>query len=124
MCKTELQYEGLRDRDWAMNLSPTFPPYHVVGFTPKSLRRALRATGFEVVELAQPAALADGALPAAQRRRVSRTARARHSLVDRKQDRARRRTEVLGPRGVITAASASPARRASSAPAARARFRR
>jgi hypothetical protein len=30
-------YRRLQGRNWAQNLSPTFPPYHVVGFTPKSL---------------------------------------------------------------------------------------
>ena len=44
-------YMKLRGRDWAVNLSPTFPPYHVVGFCPRSLRRLLAATGFEVVSL-------------------------------------------------------------------------
>src|SRR5437763_11287266 len=46
-------YMRARGRDWAVNLSPTFPPYHVVGFTPPSLRRALGAAGFEVIELTQ-----------------------------------------------------------------------
>jgi len=44
-------YMRARGRDWAVNLSPTFPPYHVVGFTPASLRRALEASGFDVIEL-------------------------------------------------------------------------
>lgn len=45
-------YMRIRGRDWAMNLSPTFPPFHVVGFCPSSLRALLDATDFEVVELA------------------------------------------------------------------------
>lgn len=37
--------------DWTMSLSPTFSPYHVVGFSAKSLRFALEKTGFEVISL-------------------------------------------------------------------------
>jgi SAM-dependent methyltransferase len=44
-------YMRLRGRDWVVNLSPTFPPFHVVGFCPASLRRLLEASGFEIVEL-------------------------------------------------------------------------
>ena len=44
-------YMRLRGRDWAINLSPTFPPFHVVGFCPRSLRVALGQAGFAVVEL-------------------------------------------------------------------------
>lgn len=44
-------YMRLRGRDWAVNLSPTFPPFHVVGFCPKSLRHALSIAGLDVVEL-------------------------------------------------------------------------
>jgi SAM-dependent methyltransferase len=44
-------YMRLRGRSWAVNLSPSFPPYHVVGFCPRSLRRLLEATGFVDVEL-------------------------------------------------------------------------
>lgn len=44
-------YMRIRGRDWAVNMSPTFPPFHVVGFCPRSLRTILDATGFEVVEL-------------------------------------------------------------------------
>lgn len=39
-------YQRLRGRDWVVNLSPTFPPYHVFGFTPRSLRKLLSVTGF------------------------------------------------------------------------------
>jgi SAM-dependent methyltransferase len=39
-------YLRARRTDWAVNLSPTFSPYHVVGFSPASLRYALAATGF------------------------------------------------------------------------------
>lgn len=44
-------YMRLRGRDWAVNLSPTFPPYHVVGFCPRSLAGVVKRIGFEVVEL-------------------------------------------------------------------------
>ena len=38
-------------KDWTMSLSPTFPPFHVVGFSPTSLERSLELSGFEIVEL-------------------------------------------------------------------------
>lgn len=38
-------------RDWCVNLAPTFPPYHVQGFSPKSLRTLLDRVGFDIVEL-------------------------------------------------------------------------
>jgi SAM-dependent methyltransferase len=41
-------YERLRGRDWVVNLAPTFSPFHVFGFTPKSLRALLSKHGFEV----------------------------------------------------------------------------
>ena len=47
-------YMRARGRDWAINLSPTFPPFHVVGFSPTSLRRALAKAGFEVYKLEVP----------------------------------------------------------------------
>jgi SAM-dependent methyltransferase len=37
--------------DWTMSLSPTFSPFHVVGFSPKSLRFALEKIGYNVLEL-------------------------------------------------------------------------
>jgi SAM-dependent methyltransferase len=39
-------YLRLTGKDWAINLSPTFPPFHVVGFCPASLKWALGRTGF------------------------------------------------------------------------------
>jgi SAM-dependent methyltransferase len=42
-------YMRLRATDWAINLSPTFPPFHVVGFCPISLRRLLDRTGFQPI---------------------------------------------------------------------------
>jgi SAM-dependent methyltransferase len=47
-------YMRARGRDWAINLSPTFPPFHVVGFSPASLRLALAKVGFEVYRLEVP----------------------------------------------------------------------
>jgi SAM-dependent methyltransferase len=44
-------YQRLRLRDWVVNLSPTFPPYHVFGFTPRALRALLLSTGFRVAKL-------------------------------------------------------------------------
>ena len=46
-------YLRLSRRDWAVNLSPTFSPYHVVGFCPRSLRRLLMEAGFAVASLKQ-----------------------------------------------------------------------
>lgn len=42
-------YMRLRATDWAINLSPTFPPFHVVGFCPMSLRYLLDRTGFRPI---------------------------------------------------------------------------
>lgn len=42
-------YLRLTGRDWAVNLSPTFPPFHVVGFCPASLKWALATTGLSPV---------------------------------------------------------------------------
>ena len=38
-------YQKARRRDWVVNLAPTFEPYHVFGFTPKSLRMLLAKHG-------------------------------------------------------------------------------
>lgn len=38
-------YQRLRRRDWVVNLSPTFSPFHVFGFGPKSLRALLGKHG-------------------------------------------------------------------------------
>jgi SAM-dependent methyltransferase len=39
-------YQRLRGRNWSVNLSPTFPPFHVFGFGPNSLKRLLKKHGF------------------------------------------------------------------------------
>jgi SAM-dependent methyltransferase len=44
-------YHRLRGRDWVVNLSPTFPPYHVFGFTPSSLARMLEVAGLQVLRV-------------------------------------------------------------------------
>lgn len=43
-------YQKIRGRDWCVNLAPTFSPFHVFGFGPKSLRMLLRKHGLEVKE--------------------------------------------------------------------------
>jgi len=42
-------YQKLRLRNWVVNLAPTFSPYHVFGFTPRSLKRLLAKYGLEPV---------------------------------------------------------------------------
>jgi SAM-dependent methyltransferase len=44
-------YHRLRGRDWVVNLSPTFPPYHVFGFTPGSVACMLRVAGLQVLRV-------------------------------------------------------------------------
>jgi SAM-dependent methyltransferase len=43
-----MRFQGKR---WAVNLSPTFAPFHVVGFCPVSLRHLLHRVGFRVLSL-------------------------------------------------------------------------
>lgn len=40
-------YQRLRGRNWVINLSPTFSPFHVFGFTPRSLRSLLAKHGLK-----------------------------------------------------------------------------
>lgn len=40
-------YQKLRGRDWCVNLSPTFPPFHIFGFSPVSLRKLLNKHSLE-----------------------------------------------------------------------------
>lgn len=47
-------YMRLRSKDWVVNLSPTFHPFHVVGFSLHSLRRALAAAGFRIHTMYKP----------------------------------------------------------------------
>ncbi len=44
-------YMKARGRDWSINLSPTFSPFHVVGFSPSSLKKVLASQGFEIHKL-------------------------------------------------------------------------
>jgi len=44
-------YQRAQGRDWVVNLAPTFAPYHVQGFNPKSVQRLLQRVGFEVDSL-------------------------------------------------------------------------
>jgi 2-polyprenyl-3-methyl-5-hydroxy-6-metoxy-1,4-benzoquinol methylase len=41
----------LRGRDWVVNLSPTFSPGHLFGFSPKSLRTILTHVGFSKITM-------------------------------------------------------------------------
>lgn len=43
-------YQRLRGRDWVVNLAPTFDPYHLFGFSPKSLRLLLAKHGLRPVD--------------------------------------------------------------------------
>ena len=44
-------YHKIKGRDWTINLSPTFPPFHVVGFNPKSIRRLIESVGLKIESL-------------------------------------------------------------------------
>jgi SAM-dependent methyltransferase len=44
-------YMKLQQRDWVVVMAPTFPPYHVQGFNPKSVRKLLERAGLEIKEL-------------------------------------------------------------------------
>lgn len=44
-------YMRLRGKDWVVVMAPTFPPYHVQGFNPNSLRQLLNRAGFVVKDL-------------------------------------------------------------------------
>lgn len=41
-------YQKSQGRDWCVNLSPTFPPFHLFGFSPKSTKALLAKHGMEV----------------------------------------------------------------------------
>jgi len=42
-------YQRIRGRDWVVNLSPTFSPFHVFGYSVRSLRALYRRHGLEPV---------------------------------------------------------------------------
>ncbi len=44
-------YMRMLGRDWVVNLAPTFPPFHVQGFNPRSVRTLLGRVGLEVARL-------------------------------------------------------------------------
>lgn len=44
-------YMRLQGKDWVVVMAPTFPPYHVQGFNPKSLRKLLDRAGFKCKEM-------------------------------------------------------------------------
>jgi SAM-dependent methyltransferase len=41
-------YMKAQGRDWVITLAPTFSPYHVQGFNPRSLRHLTERVGFEI----------------------------------------------------------------------------
>jgi 2-polyprenyl-3-methyl-5-hydroxy-6-metoxy-1,4-benzoquinol methylase len=44
-------YLRLLGKDWVINMAPTFPPYHVQGFNPRSLTELIKRAGFKVDKL-------------------------------------------------------------------------
>jgi 2-polyprenyl-3-methyl-5-hydroxy-6-metoxy-1,4-benzoquinol methylase len=44
-------YLKARGSEFTQMLSPTFPPYHVLGFSPRTVRAALERTGFRVARI-------------------------------------------------------------------------
>ncbi len=44
-------YMRLQRKDWVVVMAPTFPPYHVQGFNPKSLRKILDRAEFTLNEM-------------------------------------------------------------------------
>jgi len=44
-------YMRLQSKDWLVVMAPTFPPYHVQGFNPKSLRKLMERTNFHISKL-------------------------------------------------------------------------
>jgi SAM-dependent methyltransferase len=82
-------------RDWTMSLSPTFSPFHVVGFSPRSLNRALEMTGFEVI--AMETASGTNELPKARdlRQQVERFAMSASLLFGKIADKLDRGNEIM-----------------------------
>lgn len=44
-------YMKMQGKDWVITMAPTFPPYHVQGFNPKSLKYLLNQTNFDLDRL-------------------------------------------------------------------------
>lgn len=68
-----LYFKG-QGKPWAMNLSPTFPPFHVIGFSPRSLKFGLRQAGFEIAELKTVRGYNDMERPATLRGKIESAA--------------------------------------------------
>jgi ubiquinone/menaquinone biosynthesis C-methylase UbiE len=54
-------YMRLQGKDWVVVMAPTFPPYHVQGFTPRSLKKLMQRAGFTIRDLE----IAGGVVPQA-----------------------------------------------------------
>ena len=82
-------------REWTMSLSPTFSPFHVVGFSPKSLRKALEMTGFEVISM-ETASGTNGLPPARDmRQHVERLAVSASLVIGKVADKLDRGNEIM-----------------------------
>jgi SAM-dependent methyltransferase len=44
-------YQKIRGRRWCVNLAPTFPPFHLFGFSPQSLPKLLALEGLELKKM-------------------------------------------------------------------------
>jgi hypothetical protein len=78
-----------------MSLSPTFSPFHVVGFSPKSLRFALESNGFEIISL-ETFSGTNGLPPAKNlRQRVERLAMTVSLIVGKVADKVDKGNEIM-----------------------------
>lgn len=82
-------------RSWTMSLSPTFSPFHVVGFSPKSLAFALERNGFEIVSM--ETASGTNVLPPAKdmRQRIERLAVTASLIVGKVADKLGKGNEIM-----------------------------
>jgi SAM-dependent methyltransferase len=82
-------------KSWTMSLSPTFSPFHVVGFSPKSLAYALESNGFEILSLTT--ASGTNELPPAKdfRQLVERFALSISLMVGKVADRLNKGNEIM-----------------------------
>ena len=67
-------YMRAQGRDWVVNLAPTFPPYHVQGFNPTSLRRLLARAGFELIDFYMTGTISPATGEASLRKRAEHQA--------------------------------------------------
>ena len=80
---------------WTMSLSPTFSPFHVVGFSPKSLRYALESNGFEIISL-ETASGTNGLPPARNlRQRMERLAMTVSLMIGKVADKVDKGNEIM-----------------------------